>query len=100
MNKPTTFGSIIRNNLLIVLAAAIILGLAAKFLNESTIFLFGFLYLGQALVNLILGFTHLGSKPGEVGAAPYFLSMLLVLIIGFGACSGIFMLGGGLGDMR
>lgn len=99
MDKPT-FGSIIRTNLLALLAAAVVLGLAAQFFNEGALVLFGFLYLGQALVNLILGFMHLGRKPGEPGAAPYFLSMLLVLIIGFGACSGIFILTGSLGNMR
>jgi hypothetical protein len=33
-------------------------------------------------------------------AAPYFLSALLVLIMGFGACSGMFVLGGSLGNMH
>ncbi|MBH8557832.1 hypothetical protein [Hymenobacter negativus] len=98
MEKPAQH--IIRNNLLIVLGAAVVLGLVEKFLSQGAIFLFGIFYLGQALVNLILGFTHLGSKPGEVGAAPYFLSMLLVLIIGFGACSGIFIMAGSLGNMH
>lgn len=98
MEKPEQH--IIRNNLLIVLAAAVVLGLAAQLFNEGALVLFGFLYLGQALVNLALGFTHLGSKPGEPGAAPYFLSMLLVLIIGFGACSGIFIISGSLGNMH
>ncbi|GAB2864566.1 hypothetical protein [Hymenobacter ruber] len=97
---PPTFGSIVRNNLLAVLAAAVVFGLAAKLVNQAAAFIFALVYLGQALFNLILGFTHLGSKPGEPGAAPYFLSMLLVLIIGFGACSGIFALGGGLGNMH
>lgn len=99
MEKPT-FGSIIRNNLLALLAAAILLGLATKFIDESAIFLFGFLYLGQALFNLIMAFVNLGKKEPSVGAAPYFLSMFLVLIIGFGACSGIFIVAGSLGDMR
>jgi multicomponent K+:H+ antiporter subunit F len=99
MEKPT-FGSIIRNNLLVVLGSAVVLGLAAKFIDDSAIFLFGFLYLGQALFNLILGFVHLGRGPEDVGATPYFLSMFLVLIIGFGACSGIFIVAGSLGDMR
>ena len=49
-------------------------------------------------MNLLLGFTHLGRGPQDVGAAPFFLSMLLVLIIGFGACSGIFVVSGGLGN--
>ena len=97
---PPTFGSIVRNNLLALLAAAVVLGLAAKFIDQSAAFIFGLAYLGQALFNLVLGFAHLGRGPQEVGAAPYFLSMLLVLIIGFGACSGIFMLGGGLGNMH
>ena len=99
MGKPT-FGSIVRNNLLAVLAMAVVLGLAAKLIDQSAAFIFSLVYLGQALLNLILGFAHLGRGPQDVGAAPYFLSMLLVLIIGFGACSGIFLLGGGLGDMR
>lgn len=93
MESPT-FGRIIRNNLLALLATAVVLGLAAKFVDESAIFLFGLIYLGQALFNLILGFAHLGRGPQDVGGAPYFLSMLLVLIVGFGACSGIFMVTG------
>lgn len=92
MDKPAQH--IIRNNLLAVLATAVVLGLAAKFIDESSIFLFAAVYLGQALLNLILGFVHLGRGPQDVGAAPYFLSMLLVLVIGFGACSGIFMVAG------
>jgi hypothetical protein len=91
---------IIRNNLLAVLAAAVLLGLAAKFIDQSAAVVFGLFYLGQALFNLILALAHLGRGPQNMGATPYFLSMLLVLIIGFGACSGIFMLGGGLGSMR
>jgi multicomponent K+:H+ antiporter subunit F len=98
MEKPSQ--NVIRNNLFIVLGAAVVLGLAAQFFSEGALFLFGLLYLGQALVNLILAFTRLGSKPGEVGAAPYFLSMLLVLIIGFGACSGLFIITGSLGNIR
>ena len=43
--------------------------------------------------------AHLGRGPEDVGAAPYFLSTFLVLIIGFGACSGIFMFAGHL-DVR
>ena len=92
MDKPAQH--IIRNNLLALLATAVVLGLAAKLIDESAIFLFGFIYLGQALLNLMLGFAHLGRGPKDVGAAPYFLSMLLVLIIGFGACSGIFIFAG------
>jgi hypothetical protein len=99
MEKPS-FSSIVRTNLLLLLGAAVVLGLAAKFMDGSAVFIFGFLYLAQALINLILALTHIGRGPDEVGPAPYLLSMLLVLIIGFGACSGIFLVGGGLGDMR
>ncbi len=98
MEKPAQH--IIRNNLLAVLATALVLGLAAKLIDQSAAFVFALIYLGQAAFNLLLGFAHLGRGPQDVGAAPYFLSALLVLIIGFGACSGIFMLGGGLGNMH
>jgi multicomponent K+:H+ antiporter subunit F len=99
MEKPT-FGSIVRNNLLVVLGAAVVLGLAANLGVDAGIFLFGFFYLGQALFNLILALAHLGRGPEDVGAAPYFVSMLLVLIVGFGACSGIFIVAGTLGNMH
>jgi|GEM_PF-3540790 len=99
MSKPT-FASIIRNNLLFLLAATVVLGLAAKFIDEGAIFLFGLLYLGQALYNLILGLANLSQRPESAGAAPYFVSMFLVLIIGFGACSGIFIVAGSLGNMH
>ena len=92
MTKPAQ--RIIRNNLLALLGTAVVLGRVAKFIDESSIFLFAAVYLGQALLNLLLGFVHLGRGPQDVGAAPYFLSMLLVLVIGFGACSGIFMVAG------
>jgi len=99
MNKPT-FGRIVRNNLLAVLGAAVVLGLAANLGVDAGIFLFGFFYLGQALFNLILAFVHLSRGPEDVGAAPYFVSMLLVLIVGFGACSGILVVAGSLGNMH
>ncbi len=92
MDKPAQH--ILRNNLLAVLATAVVLGLAAKLIDESAIFVFAIVYLGQALFNLIMGFAHLGRGPEDVGAAPYFLSAFLVLIIGFGACSGIFLVAG------
>ena len=98
MEKPAQH--IIRNNLLAVLATAVVLGLAAKFINEGAIFLFALVYLVLALFNLVMGLTHLGRGPEDVGAAPYFLSALLVLIIGFGACSGIFIVAGSLGNMH
>ena len=89
MEKPAQH--IIRNNLLALLATAVVLGLAAKFVDSTALFVFGFIYLGQALFNLIPGVAHLGRGPQGVGAAPYFLSMLLIPIISFGACSGLFV---------
>ncbi|GAB3745020.1 hypothetical protein GCM10027594_23680 [Hymenobacter agri] len=99
MSQPT-FGRIIRNNLLILLGAAVVLGLAVKWMDGAAAILFGLFYLGQALANLILALTHLGSGPQETGAAPYFLSLLLVLLIGFGACTGLFVLADGGGSMH
>ena len=88
MTKPAQY--IIRNNLIILLALAVVLGLAAQVTPSEAVPFFCFGYLGQALFNFIMGFVHLGWGSKDVGAAPYFLSTLLVLIIGFGACSGIF----------
>ncbi|MBO0358063.1 hypothetical protein J0X19_08925 [Hymenobacter sp. BT186] len=99
MEKPTQH--IIRNNLLGLLLAAVVLGALAPVTDSGSIMLFAFGYLLQAGVNLIIGVAYL-FKPAAVGqsAAPYFLSALLVLIIGFGACSGMFVLSGALGNMR
>ena len=98
MTKPAQL--IIRNNLLVVVVAAVLLGLLAEVTNQASASIFVIVYLGQALFNLIMGLAHLGRGPQDVGAAPYFLSMLLVLIIGFGACSGMFILGGGFRGMH
>lgn len=98
MTKPAQL--IIRNNLLAVVVAAVLLGLLTKVTDQASASIFVIVYLGQALFNLIMGLAHLGRGPQDVGAAPYFLSMLLVLIIGFGACSGMFILGGGFRGMH
>jgi multicomponent K+:H+ antiporter subunit F len=80
---------IIRNNLLLVLGSAVALGLVSTYFTESALFLFSLLYLGQTITNLILGLRHWGRKDSETGAAPYFLSVLLVSLIGFGSCAGM-----------
>ncbi|MET4073910.1 hypothetical protein [Hymenobacter sp. UYCo722] len=87
MDKPAQH--IIRNNLIAVLVAALVLGLAAKPTAGGSAFIFGIVYLGQVAVNLLLGLGSLFSRTSDGNAAPYFLSMLLVLIIGFGACAGM-----------
>ena len=94
-----TFGNILRNNLLIVVGAAVVLGAFAPSTDGGSAIPFALLYGGQVLVNLILGLVHLGKRAitGQ-SPAPYFLSALLVLIIGFGACS--FMVLGNLGNMH
>lgn len=92
---------IIRNNLLGLLVAAVVLGLLARTTDSGSIVLFAFGYLVQAAVNLILGVVYVFKHANKgKSAAPYFLSAVLVLLIGFGACSGMFMLGGSLGSMR
>jgi len=88
MDKPAQH--IIRNNLLIVLALAVVLGLASSYFGGGALFLFGVLYLGQVATNFLLGIRHWSRKDSKTGAAPYFLSMLLVLLIGFGSCTGMF----------
>jgi multicomponent K+:H+ antiporter subunit F len=81
-DQPTNSTHILRNNLLGVLAAALLLGSLARSTQGNSTLIFAGIYGVQVLVNLILGFTHLGRQP-----APYFLSALLVLLIGFGTCS-------------
>ena len=87
MDKPAQH--IIRNNLIAVLVAAVVFGLAAKPTAGSSAFIFGIIYLGQVAVNLLLGLGSLFGRTSDGNAAAYFLSMLLVLIIGFGACAGM-----------
>ncbi|MBC6609350.1 hypothetical protein H8B15_00335 [Hymenobacter sp. BT507] len=90
--KPTPKPDhILRNNLLALLVAAVLAALATGLLRDSIVFmaLFAFVYIVQALINITLGVWHL-FWPVEGSAAPYFLSALLVLLIGFGACAGMF----------
>jgi hypothetical protein len=79
---------ILRNNLLVVLAAALVLGALAGLTDSSSITLFAALCGAQVVVNLLLGLAYIGKKATTGRSpAPYFLSALLVLIIGFGICS-------------
>lgn len=88
MSEPTPSSRILRNNLLAVLGAAVLLGLLAKPTDGTTVVLFVVVYLGLALVNIVLGIVHFRRGP-----AAYFLSALLVFLIGFGSCAAMFMLG-------
>lgn len=87
--KPDSTNHILRNNLLLVLGMAVVLGALAPVTSGSSAILFAFAYGGQVVVNVILGFANLGTLGRN--AASYFLSALLVLIIGFGACSFMLM---------
>jgi len=87
-DRPSS-SRILRNNLLAVLGAAVLLGLLAKPTDGTTVVVFVVLYLGLALVNVLLGIANFRRGP-----AAYFLSALLVFLIGFGSCAGMFMLGG------
>jgi len=87
MDKPQNH--IIRNNLIGLLGSAVLLGLLGKFVSPGAIMLFGALFLGQVAVNVLLGLAGLFSRTGDGKAAPYFLSALSVLIIGFGSCAGM-----------
>ncbi|PJJ60835.1 hypothetical protein [Hymenobacter chitinivorans] len=85
--NPVASDHILRNNLLGVLAGAVVLGALTKVTDGGAALLFALGYGLQVVVNMILGAVRLvKDEPGR-SAAPYFLSALLVLIIGFGACS-------------
>ncbi|MET4105168.1 hypothetical protein [Hymenobacter sp. UYP22] len=88
MSEPTPTSRVLRNNLLAVLGAAVVLGLLSRLTNGSSVILFVIVYLGIAVVNIILGFVH-----WERGPAAYFLSALLVFLVGFGSCGAMLMLG-------
>ncbi|MBO3269276.1 hypothetical protein [Hymenobacter defluvii] len=83
-------GHILRNNLLILLATAAVAAVLTGLFPEQPAYmiLFAFGYVLQALVNILIGVGYL-MQPAQGSAAPYFLSALLVLLIGFGACAGI-----------
>ena len=90
MDKPAQH--IIRNNLVGLLLSAVVLGVLGKFVSQGAIVLFGVLYLGQVAVNLLLGLSSLFGRTNDGKAAPYLLSTLLVLLIGFGSCAGMLSL--------
>jgi len=91
MSAPKSSNRVLRNNLLGMLAAAVILGLLAPAMGAFSVLLLGQICCVQAFVNFVMGVVYLvkGSKVEE-SAAPYFLSALLVLLIGLGACSTVF----------
>jgi hypothetical protein len=84
MVKQPEFGKILRINLLVIVLSAILVGLLCQISADVSLFAFAIFYLGQVLVNIVIGFTKLSKGP-----AGYFLSALLVLIIGFGSCTGM-----------
>lgn len=79
--------SVIRNNLLLLLGAALLATAMAKPTDGGSPIMFGLGFLAQSGINLLLGFINLRHRP-----ALYFLSAALVLLIGFGACAGMLTL--------
>ena len=84
MEEKSGFSKVLRTNLLLVLLGALVAGLLNSITQGASVGVFAIIYLVQVLINCIKGFTQLGK-----GSAPYFLSALLVLLIGFSSCSGL-----------
>ena len=82
--SPVQTDHILRNNLLGVLVAAVVLGAFAPLTEGSIAIVFAMVYGVQVLFNLLLGAGRLiNPQPGR-SAAPYFLSALLVLLTSLG----------------
>jgi len=88
MSEPTPTNHILRNNLLLLVLGAVLAGSLVRATGGATVIVFVLGYLLQAVVNLLLGYKHRGRNSG-----PYLLSALLVMLIGFGACSAMFFVG-------
>jgi len=84
MEEPKPANHVIRYNLLVLLGAAVLAATLAPLTDGGSVIVFGLTFLLQAGINLLLALVNLGKHP-----APYFLSMLLVLLVGFGACTGM-----------
>jgi hypothetical protein len=87
MSSPTT--TVIRNNLIVLLIAGVLAASLAPFTDGATAFMFGVGFLAQAAGNVLAGVIQgIRGRP----ALGYILSAVLVVMIGFGACSGMFAL--------
>jgi multicomponent K+:H+ antiporter subunit F len=86
MEEKSGFGKVLRINLLLVLASAVVARLLCQFSADYALTAFAIIYLAQVLINVIIGFTKRGKSP-----AGYFLSALLVLLIGFSSCTGLLL---------
>ena len=82
MEEKSGFSKVLGTNLLIVIIGAVLAGVLNPMTEGFSVIGFAIIYLIQVLVNGIMGFARLGKGP-----APYFLSALLVLLIGFSSCS-------------
>ncbi|UOQ71316.1 hypothetical protein [Hymenobacter cellulosilyticus] len=78
---------VLRNNLLGIVAGAVVLGAFAKATDGGIMLVFSYFYLLQVVINLGIGLVQFFFPSPGRSAAPYFLSALLVLLIGFGACT-------------
>jgi hypothetical protein len=77
---------IIKWNLLGLLAGAVVFGALGLLSDGASLLFFGFQIGLQALANAALGLVH-SFGPSDGKAAGYWLSTLLVLLIGPGFCS-------------
>ena len=86
MEKPAQH--IIRNNLLALLTAAVVLSLAGRFVSNSAVLLFGLLFVGQVAVNFLLGVSYWFNQASKISAAPYFLRCFWCLLSALGLAPG------------
>ena len=85
MNEKPAFGKVLLLNLGVVVGSALLAGLLSQIDSDLPLSIFALVYLGQVLINIVIAFSRLGK-----GSSAYFLSALLVLLIGFGSCTGLF----------
>lgn len=85
--SPTN--KVLRNNLVGLLIAGVAAASLASVTEGTTVIFFGIGFLVQAGINGLIGLVNaIQGKP----AAGYLLSCVLVLLIGFGACTGMLAL--------
>lgn len=91
MSEPTTSDTteIVRNNLIGLLIVGVLAASLAHATGGGSSILFGVWFLAQAAINLLLAVVQAVQGRPALG---YFLSAVLVLLIGFGACAGMMSL--------
>ncbi len=80
---------VVRNNLVGLLIAGVLAASLAPFTDGNTVVLFGIGFLIQAGINVLVAVIQGLQGKAVLG---YVLSAVLVVMIGFGACSGMLAL--------